>query len=365
MRLIKGLLMKKIISIFLFILFFSPTVFCFPSKLTLFTEPYDGGTIDGKQTLLNAMNNAQKSIDLEIYQISDTDLISALEAQGPRIPVRVILQPNLWPNPSSSTPDPQQLALQAQLENHHIQVKWGKQQFPYTHIKCLVIDHETAYIMTMNWSRSAFTKNREFGIIDTSSPDVTEIENVFQSDWNTTDLPLILSDPRLLWSPNNARDKITHLLNEATKTLYMEGEVFEDPQLENTLITLAKQSVDIRLIISYPDDDEQKTEIQNLIANGVKVRILDSTQHPPMGNLYMHAKMFLVNAPVIGGEDALSNDAKAYVGSINYLTQSLDQNRELGIQFSDLNIISSLYATFQDDWNHAEPFPAIPELSFK
>lgn len=343
--------MKKIIFIFLFILFLSPAAFCSSPKLTLFTEPNDG-----KQILLDAINNAQKSIDLEIYQISDTDLISALEAQGPKIPVRVILQPNLWPNISSNTPDPQQLALQTQLEASGIQVKWGKQKFAYTHEKCLIVDNHTAYIMTMNWSASAFKTNREFGIIDTYRSDVMEIENVFRSDWSTINPPLVLLDKRLLWSPNNARSKMTHLLNKATKTLYMEGEMFEDKSLQNVLIALAKKSVDIRLIVSYPDDDEQNAELQNLINNGVQVRILDSNQHPPIGNLYMHAKMFLVNVPTIDSENALSKDAEAYVGSINYLTQSLDQNRELGIQFSDSTIISSLYSTFQDDWNQAEPF---------
>jgi phospholipase D-like protein len=37
-------------------------------------------------------------------------------------------------------------------------------------------------------------------------------------------------------------------------------------------------------------------------------------------------------------------------GSENISTQSLDQNRELGIIVSDTNVLSKLQSTFQTDW---------------
>jgi len=41
---------------------------------------------------------------------------------------------------------------------------------------------------------------------------------------------------------------------------------------------------------------------------------------------------------------------KAFVGSENISTQSLDQNRELGIIVSDTNVLGKLQSTFQTDW---------------
>jgi cardiolipin synthase A/B len=54
--------------------------------------------------------------------------------------------------------------------------------------------------------------------------------------------------------------------------------------------------------------------------------------------LYMHAKIILVDGQ------------RAFVGSENISTQSLDQNRELGIIVSDTAVLSKLQATFQHDW---------------
>jgi phosphatidylserine/phosphatidylglycerophosphate/cardiolipin synthase-like enzyme len=55
--------------------------------------------------------------------------------------------------------------------------------------------------------------------------------------------------------------------------------------------------------------------------------------------LIMHAKMMVADGNV------------AYVGSENFSSNSLDSNRELGIVFSDQQIISTLQSTFQQDWS--------------
>jgi phosphatidylserine/phosphatidylglycerophosphate/cardiolipin synthase-like enzyme len=57
----------------------------------------------------------------------------------------------------------------------------------------------------------------------------------------------------------------------------------------------------------------------------------------------MHAKMII------------SDDKKAYIGSINFSTQSMDKNRELGIILTQQDIIQTISTTFQKDWNTATP----------
>jgi cardiolipin synthase A/B len=54
--------------------------------------------------------------------------------------------------------------------------------------------------------------------------------------------------------------------------------------------------------------------------------------------LYMHAKIIVVDGKT------------AFVGSENISSQSLDQNRELGIIVSDAGVLSTLQSTFQKDW---------------
>jgi cardiolipin synthase A/B len=58
--------------------------------------------------------------------------------------------------------------------------------------------------------------------------------------------------------------------------------------------------------------------------------------------LYMHAKIIVVDNKV------------AFVGSDNISTQSLDQNRELGIIVSDSSVLHTLQTTFQNDWGVSE-----------
>jgi cardiolipin synthase len=55
--------------------------------------------------------------------------------------------------------------------------------------------------------------------------------------------------------------------------------------------------------------------------------------------LYMHAKMMLVDGQ------------RAFVGSENISTASLERNRELGILVSDQKVLSTLQQTFQLDWS--------------
>ena len=52
----------------------------------------------------------------------------------------------------------------------------------------------------------------------------------------------------------------------------------------------------------------------------------------------------------------LSDDDKAYVGSINFSTQSMDQNRELGIILTQPDDLQILKTTFENDWNRATLF---------
>ncbi|HEV7236131.1 MAG TPA: phospholipase D-like domain-containing protein, partial [Ktedonobacteraceae bacterium] len=54
--------------------------------------------------------------------------------------------------------------------------------------------------------------------------------------------------------------------------------------------------------------------------------------------LYIHAKIIVVDGQ------------KAFVGSENISTQSLDQNRELGIIVADQGVLLTLQQTFQQDW---------------
>jgi phosphatidylserine/phosphatidylglycerophosphate/cardiolipin synthase-like enzyme len=59
----------------------------------------------------------------------------------------------------------------------------------------------------------------------------------------------------------------------------------------------------------------------------------------------------LVKTPYIHAKLIVADGARAFVGSQNLSTASLDSNRELGILISDPAILQVLAETFAQDWN--------------
>jgi len=103
--------------------------------------------------------------------------------------------------------------------------------------------------------------------------------------------------------------------------------------IEQALVNAARRGVQIEIILPAPGRSASDSNSQGIAAikqGGTTVR-----EDP---QLYMHAKIIVVDG------------VKAFVGSENISTQSLDQNRELGIIVSDTNVLSKLQSTFQTDW---------------
>src|SRR5260370_18254227 len=105
---------------------------------------------DGERVITNAIRNAQKSIWLEIYILSDRNVIRTLEEAANRgLDVRVMLEPH----PVGGGPSPSR--TMDTLSAAGIKVKSTDPNFPLTHEKGIIINGTTAFIMTSNFSRSA------------------------------------------------------------------------------------------------------------------------------------------------------------------------------------------------------------------
>lgn len=292
-----------------------------PQTVQVFVEP-DAG----EQIILNAINGAQKSIWLEMYLLTDTNIIQALEnAAGRHLDVRVMLEPHPYGGGSpQSTLD----ALQAAGAS----VEDTSPAFTLTHEKGMIIDGNTAFIMTCNFTYSALNgKNREYGIIDTTPQDVQGAIAIFNADWNRTSVQV--TDPNLVVSPNNSRTMLTNLINSAKTSLILEEEEMQDSSMEQALVNAERRGVAVEVILAAPSgssNDPNAPGIAVLKAGGVQVK--EDSQ------LYIHAKMIVADGSL------------AFVGSENFSTTSLDNNRELGVLLTNAQIISTLQQTFQSDW---------------
>ncbi len=280
---------------------------------------------DGRAPLLDEIAAARTSIALEVYLVTDNVILSALEAARQRgVAVRVILEQHPFGG------DGRQDEIFARLEQAGIAVRWGNPVFRFTHIKTMVVDDAVAIIMNQNITASAFTTNRDFGVVTTQPDAVRTAAALFEADWTRGAEP----DPDpLVVSPTNARERLLAIVGDARHSLDLYAEVLRDPEMLAALTAAEGRGVDVRLIVS--PSEEFATERSDLAAAGVDIRLASS--------LYIHAKLIVAD-----GE-------RAFIGSQNLSATSLDQNRELGIIIDDPVNLARLTRTFEIDFRAGTP----------
>jgi phosphatidylserine/phosphatidylglycerophosphate/cardiolipin synthase-like enzyme len=179
---------------------------------------------------------------------------------------------------------------------------------------------------------SSLGRNREFGVIDTHGEDVAEAVAIFQADWNRTQ-PM-LHGANLVVSPVNSRAKITALIASAQTSLQIEDEEMYDTSSENALIAAARRGVSVRLILPGPADIEV-ADVARLKAGGVQ--------------------LVYVSAPFIHAKVIVADGRLAFVGSENFSSTSLDENREVGLLLADTTALATITTTFERDWAVGDP----------
>ncbi|HET8522723.1 MAG TPA: phospholipase D-like domain-containing protein [Thermomicrobiales bacterium] len=284
-------------------------------SVALFVEPEDGiGPV------LDEITGAKQSVDVEVYILSDERIISALEQAAKRgVAVRVMLEEHPFGGPGTEK------QVKARLDAAGVETNWSNPVFRFSHIKMIIIDNRTALILSLNLSRSAFTGNRDFGAITSRAAEVTQARAIFTADWTRTEAP----DGPLVVSPTDSRAQLLAMIDHAQHTLDVYAEVMRDREIIDALKRAAGRGVTVRLVMSA-QTIEGGAERQELAAAGVQPRIVD--------NPYIHAKMVLAD-----GEHA-------FIGSQNFTSTSLDQNREVGIILTDVTNLHRLQRVFDDDF---------------
>ncbi len=280
------------------------------------------------QPITQAIATATKSVWVEVYLLTDRDVINALENAANRgVDVRVLLE--LHPYGGGATSPAQVLQ---ELQTAGVKAEGADPRLHYTHEKARIVDGATLYGMSCNLTYSGLGgSDRDYGVIDTNAPDVQEAATIFQADWQRQ--TPTLTDPNLVVSPVNARAKLAALIAGAHHTLYVEDEEMSDTQSEDALIAAAQRGVTVELVLPTSAASSNGSDVARLTQGGVHVRYI--------GSPYMHAKLIIADGAV------------AFVGSDNFSANSLDDNRELGLVIADPVAIDTLGQTFSGDWAKA------------
>jgi cardiolipin synthase A/B len=276
------------------------------------------------------LGSAKKSIDLEMYELTDRTIEAILAADARRgVKVRVILNEHYTQGENA--------AAFSYLSERGVAVRWAPPRFDVTHEKAAVVDGRTALVMTMNFTPEYYATTRDVVVIDTQPADVVAISATFDDDWaGRAASPPDGED--LLWSPYSEQ-ALLDLIGSARQSLLIENEEMDEPYIESALEQAARRGVRITVVMT--EDPEWDSAFSELSRAGVQIRLYP---YSPSA-LYIHAK-------VVDVDPGLS-DERVFVGSENFSVASLLYNRELGILTSNRSVVETLAAMVERDANGA------------
>jgi phosphatidylserine/phosphatidylglycerophosphate/cardiolipin synthase-like enzyme len=294
----------------------------YSDDLSVIVEPSDSAA-----ALVAAITAAKTSVHMTMYLLTSKSVINALiDRQNAGVEVEVVL------NKSFPAGGGDNATVFSQLAAAKVAVHWAPAKFTYTHEKCVIIDGATAWIMTMNAATTSPTANREYLGVDTEAVDVAEAEAIFAGDFAGT--PPVSVTGKLLVSPINMRPRLLALVNGATTSIDLGGEELSDYQLLGAIVARHAKGVAVRVVIAKRTlSSAQQAAVVQLKGAGITVI---STSTP-----YIHGKTIVV--------DGATSQGLAYIGSANFTSVSLDDNRELGLVTSKASEIAKISAAFATD----------------
>ncbi len=293
-----------------------------PARDSLVTEPAAGFS-----PLYRLFSEAKHSIDVTMYEFADTTAEHDLGAAAERgVRVRVLL-------------DRRQQRLNTAacnyLRSHRVKVSWSSPAFEYTHQKTVVIDQAEAVIMTANLTSEFYPTSRDFLVVDKSQADVAAISRVFDADF--AHRSVTPGDGRdLVWSPTDSQRQLLGLIDGARKSLRIYSEEMGDTVIIDALAAAARRGVNVQ-VCGENTEGEYDSAFAKLASAGVHI------------SYYNSATGFYIHGKVIEADDGTAR-ARIFIGSENFSSTSLNDNRELGLITSAPAILASVAKTFTGDF---------------
>jgi cardiolipin synthase len=287
---------------------------------------------DSVQPILDAINDAKKSLRIKMFIFTDPSLLDAVIAAHHRgVNVRIMLNPKRRNGVSENDES------RSKLETAGIEVRDSNPAFDLTHEKSMVVDDTTAFVKSLNWQTENLTSTRDYAVVTRHKHEVEEIINGFEADWSRKDF----ASNHLIWCRGNGRERITRFIDQAKHSLWLQNERYQDQMIIECLVRANERGVKIHVMARPPHTLKKEKLIEGvgglriLSDIGVKIRKLKG--------LKLHAKMLLAD-----GE-------RAIIGSINLAPGSFDSRRELAIEVYDKHIVDRLQEVVKHDWKKSRP----------
>jgi cardiolipin synthase A/B len=287
--------------------------------------------------------SAKKSIDMEMYELTDTAEENDLAAAARRgVTVRVLLD-RAFSGGTVNGP------AYAYLHSHGVAVRWAPAGYIF-HIKATTFDRRTADVSTANLTSKYYSGTRDATIIDTNPVQVSAIEATFVRDWGAapggTPASQTTQAAGLVWSPNTgtgtAEDAMVAEIRAAKRSVFFTSEELSDPAVYEALAADARRGVQCRVVMT--ESKEWTAGFTAAQQGGCQVHLFPNTS----ASLYIHEKIVL--------DDAGSASSSLLIGSQNAGDYSLTRNRELSLLLTNGTahaVIAVVASTFDRDFENA------------
>ena len=281
----------------------------------------------GFSSVYGLINGAQKSINMTMYELADTTAENDLTAAAARgVDVRVILD-----QAEKST----NAAAFKLLNANGVDAVYSSTAYTFTHQKTITVDGTTADILTANLTSKFYSTTRDFGVVDTDAADISAITTVFNADFAHKAVTPGDGDD-LVWSPTDSQTHLLAVINGATASLRLFEEEMSDTAVINALVSAAKRGVDVQLT-GENEDGEYDSAYAKLARAGIHISYYSSST-----GFYIHGKVIEA--------DYGTSHAKVFIGSENFSSTSLNDNRELGLITSNHAVLAAIASTFAADF---------------
>ena len=290
---------------------------------------------DSARPMLDAINRASRSLRIKMFVFSDPAILQAVIAAHKRgVDVRVML------NPARRSGESENEDSRKLLTSAGVNVLDSNPTFDLTHEKSMVVDDETAFVMSFNWEPRNLTETRDYAVVTSAHHEVAEIMECFDADWARK--PFTPGDhSHLIWCVGNGRQRIGQFIDEAKHALWLQNERYQDPVIIERLVKAAERGVKVH-VMARP---AHKLKKEKLLEGVGGLRILDDVgvKVHKLKGLKLHAKLLL------------ADNVRAIVGSINLAPGSFDSRRECAIEVRDEDVVGRLHEVTHGDWKNSHP----------
>jgi phosphatidylserine/phosphatidylglycerophosphate/cardiolipin synthase-like enzyme len=277
--------------------------------MQVITQPDDGLT-----PILKAIKRARRSLDVVIFRFDLAEVEDALaDAVERGVVVRALIAH------TNRGGEKKLRKLEDRLLKAGATLSRTANDMVRYHGKVVVVDHRKAFVLGFNFTSLDVHKSRSFGLSTVNRKIVASLTRVIDADHNR--VPPVISSPRLVVSPENARQQLMDFIKKAERELLIYDAAVTDDLVIALLIKRAAAGVRVRILGSL----EKKWKDPS-----IKVK--------PLRGMRLHVR-------------AIVRDRKsAFVGSQSLRKLELDKRREVGMITKDRRAAARIAAVFDADW---------------